>query len=127
VDINVDYIWRKPKSTVKKYNVQALKNVETSASFQLEKSFQLELTNRFLPLFDNTPLDFDDFSEAVNTEILETADKITPPVKSTSPQWMQLDTKRAIENKKDVRKKHGDTSSQNKKRKSRNETTIENG
>ena len=108
VDIKVDYIWKKPKSPVKKYNVQALKNVETSASFQLE------LTNRFLPLIDNSPLDVDDFSEAVNTEILVTADKITPPVKSPAPQWMQPDTRKAIENKKDVRKKHGDTSSQYK-------------
>ena len=89
---------KKPKSPVKKYNVQALKNVETSASFQLE------LTNRFLPLIDNSPLDVDDFSEAVNTEILVTADKITPPVKSPAPQWMQPDTRKAIENKKDVLK-----------------------
>ena len=85
-----------------------MKNVETSASFQLE------LTNRFLPLIDNSPLDVDDFSEAVNSEILVTADKITPPVKSPAPQWMQPDTRKAIENKKDVCKKHGDTSSQYK-------------
>ena len=55
------------------------------------------------------------FSEAVSTEFFETADKITPPVKSPAPQWMQPDTRKAIKKKKkDVRKKHGDTSSQYK-------------
>ena len=40
------------------------------------------------------------FSEAVSTEFFETADKITPPVKSPAPQWMQPDTRKAIEKRK---------------------------
>jgi len=83
VIVEMDYIWRKPKPLVKKYNVLALKNIETCASFQLE------LSNRFLPLINAHPIEVDEFSEAINREIIETADKITPPVKSPTPQWMQ--------------------------------------
>ena len=50
----------------------------------------------------------------VNNNILETAEKVTPSVKSPVPSWMQKDTQKAINNKKDVRKKHGDSSTQYK-------------
>ena len=107
-EVKLDYIWQKPKTTVKKYNISALKNVETATSFQLE------LTNRFLPLIDAPPTDVEELSDAVNNHILETADKVTPSVKSPTPTWMKNDTYKAINNKKDVRKKHGDSSTQYK-------------
>ena len=108
VEVKTDYIWQKPKSTAKKFNISALKNVETATSFQLE------LSNRFLPLIDAPPTDVEEFSNTVNDSITKTAEKITPPVKSPSPTWMQSDTLRAVNNKKQVRQKHGDSSIQYK-------------
>ena len=49
--------------------MSALKNVETATSFQLE------LTNCFLPLINALPTDIEEFSDAVNS-ILETAEKV---------------------------------------------------
>ena len=99
-EVKLGYVWQKPKSTTKKYNISALKNIETATTFQLE------LTNRFLPLIDALPTDIEEFSDAVNNNILETASKITCTV---------LDAKGHPEsNKKDVRKKHGDSSTQYK-------------
>jgi len=107
-EVKLDYIWQKPKSPIKKFNISALKNVETA------NSFQVELSNRFLPLIDNLPTDVEEFSNSVNNHIIETAKKITPSVKSPIPAWMQNDTLNAINNKKEVRKKHGDSSTQYK-------------
>ena len=87
-----------------KYNVSALNTIDTASAFQLE------LSNRFSPLFDALPSDVEEFSDAVNQNILETADKIIPQEKSAPPHWMQKDTIKAINNKKDVRKSYGDSS-----------------
>ena len=102
------YIWQKPKSLSKKFNVSSLKNIETATSFQLE------LSNRFLPLLDNLPNEVEEFSNAINNHIIETAEKITPPVREPLPNWMQTDTTTAINNKKAIRQKYGDSSIQYK-------------
>ena len=103
-EIKLDYIWRKPKPLSRKYNVSALNTIDTASAFQLE------LSNRFSPLLDALPSDVEEFSDVVNQNILETADKIIPQQKSTAPHWMQKDTIKAIHNKKDIRKSHGDSS-----------------
>ena len=56
----------------------------------------------------------EDFSNIVNEKIIEVAEKVTPPLRSSPPLWIQPDTLRAIDNKKVVRKKHGETSIQYK-------------
>ena len=87
------------KTTSKKYNIEALKNPETS------KTFELKLSNRFLPLLTCDLDDVEEFSEAINTSILETANLIIPPLKHSKPHWMTNETTTAIENKKSIRKK----------------------
>ena len=104
IEANIKCIWRKPKSSARKYNIEALKNDETS------DLFQIEIANRFLPLLDSTPEDVEDFSNIVNEKIIEVAENVTPPLRSSPPLWIQSDTLRAIDNKKAVRKKHGETS-----------------
>ena len=103
-EVNIKYIWQKPKSSFKKYNLSALKDPTVASSFELE------LKNRFLPLIEDSSPSVEDFSNAVNRCIIDTADKLAPPVKSPPPSWMSNDTIQAINNKKDVRKKHGDRS-----------------
>ena len=103
-EVKLDYIWRKPKPQSQKYNLSALNTIDTASAFQLE------LSNRFSPLFDALPTDVEEFSDAVNQNILETADKIIPKETSAPPHWMQKDTIKAINNKKDVRKSYGDSS-----------------
>ena len=66
---------------------------------EIATSFQLELTNRFLPHINALPTDIEEFSDAVNNSILETTEKVTPSVKSSAPSWMQKDTQKAINNK----------------------------
>ena len=108
IEVKSTYIWQKPKSLSKKFNVSSLKNIETATSFQLE------LSNRFLPLLDNLPNEVEEFSNAINNHIIETAEKITPPVREPLPNWMQTDTMTAINNKKAIRQKYGDSSIQYK-------------
>ena len=50
----------------------------------------------------------------MNNHIAEVADKTLPPVASATPSRMNADTKKAIENKKVIRKKYGDVSRQYK-------------
>ena len=50
----------------------------------------------------------------MNNHIAEAADKILPPIASPTPSGMNADTKKAIENKKVIRKKYGDVSRQYK-------------
>ena len=108
IEVKSSYIWQKPKSLPKKFNISSLKNIDTATSFQLE------LSNRFLPLLDAPPTEVEDFSNAVNNHIIETAEKITPAVKVPLPTWMHNDTLTAINNKKMIRQKHGDSSIQYK-------------
>ena len=108
IEVKSTYIWQKPKSLSKKFNVSSLKNIETATSFQLE------LSNRFLPLLDNLPNEVEEFSNAINNHIIETAEKIIPPVREPLPNWMQTDTMTAINNKKAIRQKYGDSSIQYK-------------
>ena len=108
IEVKSSYIWQKPKSLPKKFNISSLKNIDTATSFQLE------LSNRFLPLFYAPPTEVEDFSNAVNSHIIETAKKITPPVKDPLPKWMHTDTLIAINSKKTIRQKYGDSSIQYK-------------
>ena len=80
-DVKVDYVWQKPKPATKRFNIPALKNHETASSFQLE------LSNRFLPLLDAFPSDVQELSDAVSNHITETAEKVLPPLKSPKPTW----------------------------------------
>ena len=113
-----DYVWRKPKSQSKKYNLDALHDANTI------DSFKFELSNRFLPLIDCPSIDVECLSESMNNHIVEAADKILPPVPSPTPLWMHADTKKAIENKKVVRKKYGDASRQYKVAKSETKKLV---
>ena len=106
VEVNLKYIWQKPKNPFKKHNLAALNDPAVASSFELE------LKNRFQPLIEDLSPSVEDFSNAVNECIIDTADKLTPPVKSPLPSWMSKGTIQAINNKKDVRKKHGDRSIQ---------------
>ena len=74
----------------------------------------MDLSNRFTPLLDHPPTDSEEISKSINSCILATADKVTPLPKHTKPPWMKNDTITAIENKKTVRKDHGDTFKQYK-------------
>jgi len=104
VEVKTGYIWQKPKSPIKKYNLSALNNRDTS------REFQLDLSNRFLPLIEDPLTDVQEFSDAVNDHILQTAEKIIPPIKQDTPSWMKNDTKSAINDKKNVRKQYGESS-----------------
>ena len=83
-------------------------------SIETATSFQLELSNHFLPLLDNLPNEVEEFSNAIYNHIIKTAEKITPPVREPLPNWMQTDTMTAINNKKAIRQKYGDSSIQYK-------------
>ena len=106
VEVKLKYFWQKPKSTFKKHNLSALTDPTVVSSFELE------LKNRFQPLLEEPLPSVEDFSNTVNTCIIETADKIIPSVKQPPPTWMSKGTIQAINNKKDVRRKHGDRSIQ---------------
>ena len=72
--------------------------------------FQLELSNRFLPLSDVFPSDVQELSDEVSNNTTETAEKLFPPLKSPKSTWMHQDTIKAINEKNVVRKVHGDSS-----------------
>lgn len=93
--INVNMIWKKQKSNTKRYDVDSLKNNNTVCD-----SFELELKNRFLPLIDSVVDDIESFSQSINTAILDTADKLILPLKTSTPKWMSNPTMVAINNKK---------------------------
>ena len=105
-EVNLKYIWQKPKKSFKKYNLSALKDPTVASSFELE------LKNRFSPLIEDLSTSVEDLSREVNKCITEVADNLVPPVKSPPPSWMSNGTIQAINNKKDIRKKHGDRSIQ---------------
>ena len=103
-EVNLKYIWQKPKPSFKKYNLSALKDPIVASSFELE------LKNRFQPLIEDPSPSVENLSNAVNTSITDVADRLTPLVKTAPPSWMSKGTLHAIKNKKGVRQKHGDRS-----------------
>ena len=114
-------------NAVKSLNLkEPVEYINDTDDIETATTFQLELANRFLPLVDALPTDIEEFSDAVNNIILETAEKVTPSVKSPAPTWMQKDTQKAINNKKDVRKKHGDSSTQYKIAKAETKKLVKN-
>ena len=67
--INVDLVWKKKKTALRRYDVKALND---SNKCDL---FEIELNNRFLPLADNNFEDIDSFSQSLNSAILDTTEK----------------------------------------------------
>jgi hypothetical protein len=107
--LSTKFVWQKVTSPTSKFNTAALKD-RTKV-----QEFQLELRNRFQPLLNNDePIDIEDFSENIISEIISTAKTVIPPKRERHPEWMSNATKTAIENKKVVRNKYGDNSAEYK-------------
>ena len=108
VEVKTSYTWQKPKSKIKRFDISGLKDNNKHLSFQLE------LSNRFLPLINAPPANVEELSNSINESLIKTAEKVIPSTKTASPSWLKEDTLRAINNKKVVRQTHGDSSTQYK-------------
>ena len=97
--------WNKPKYS-KKLNLNSLNDSI------IKSAFQLELKNKF-SILQNLE-DPESTLEGIESSILDSAKKTIPQDSNAKPEWMTSKTKSAIENKKKIRKSHGEHSAEYK-------------
>ena len=109
VDLNIYWKTTKPKRS-QKFDINELITNHSKAD-----EFKLKLNNRFAVLTTEEPTNnVEEIENQITTTVLKTASEVLPPRKQPKAHWMTSETMTAIEKRKEVRQRHGDSSVQYK-------------
>ena len=102
--IKLKFIWPKKQPRQRKYDIDQLQKTNIS------KSFQLLLSNRFNALSTEPDDDVNVLSTEITSAITDSIAHVLPTKDQSHPGWMTNETKQAILNKHQTRRKYGGTS-----------------
>ena len=107
--LKLNFSWYKPKNRNTKLNLEQLN------SPNIKTAFQVQLTNRFTPLLEDTSEETtpEDLLKNITSNIKDSAKRTIPKPTKCDP-WIRTSTSAAIQSKKEIRKTKGEESTQYK-------------
>ena len=102
--VRLNFSWPKKQKGNPKLNLEQLNNSD------IQRSFQIELSNRFAILSELS--EPENVYQEISSAIRDTAAKNIAPNNQTYPNWMSQETQTAIKNKHKIRNEIGATSTQ---------------